>query len=63
MTKQVTDGYFVFQVDRDLAARGFGAIGEWAILDQGNEVPEELMGCGPWATREEAQRRLDDVTE
>jgi len=45
MTTQ--NGYFVQEIDTDLASRGFGELGQFTILDQGNEVPDEFSGCGP----------------
>ena len=49
-------GWFALQIEAGdfFALREFGVPGEWIILDQGNEIPEEMIHKGPWPTADAA---------
>jgi hypothetical protein len=59
-TKSCTElsglGWFTLQIESGdfFALHDYGRPGEWIILDQGNEIPDEMLAMGPWATAEDA---------
>ena len=56
-------GWFTCEIDQDMNRRGYGEVGQWVVLDQGNEVPEEMMGMGPWSTDRDAEGAADKVLD
>jgi hypothetical protein len=56
-------GWFTWTIDSEMSRRGYGDVGQIVVLDQGNEVPEELMGMGPWSNERDAEEAAGKVLE